>query len=126
MKQIKAVVLAAGKSTRMKSNKPKAVYAINGVPMISMVIRAIKNAGIKEIIVIVGYKKELIKKAIKESVKFVEQKEQLGTGHALLQVQSLLNGFNGDLLVVNADTPLLKSDTIKRLVSEKKMHIYQC
>lgn len=120
MKHIKAIVLAAGKSTRMKSNKPKVLYTINGVPMISMVINALKSTGIKDIIVVVGHKKELIKKAIKDKVKFVEQNEQLGTAHAVLQAESLLKSFKGALLVINADTPLISSDTIKKLIKEKK------
>ena len=82
----KAIVLAAGKGTRMKSELPKVLFPVCGKPMIEYVLDALESAGVDEIIVVVGYRSDLVKSTIRPraSIKFAEQKELLGTGHAVM------------------------------------------
>lgn len=115
-----AVVLAAGKGTRMKSDKPKVLHNICGKPMIDHVIDSIKGAGIDNIVVIVGHKGEEVQKSLGKRATIVFQHEQLGTAHALLQAHSVLEGFTGHILVVCGDTPLVSSSTLSKLVEESK------
>ena len=83
MNKLKAVILAAGKGTRMNSDLPKVIHKCLGRPMVHYVIQACKDAGAGEVCVIVGYKGREVKDAIYDVVDYVEQKEQLGTGHAV-------------------------------------------
>ncbi|MFQ9086352.1 MAG: NTP transferase domain-containing protein [Roseburia sp.] len=85
MSSLKAVILAAGKGTRMKSDLPKVVHTIDGKCLVDYVIEAAEGAGAEEICLVVGYKHEIVKERIahKEEVSFVLQEEQLGTGHAV-------------------------------------------
>ncbi|MBU1862954.1 MAG: NTP transferase domain-containing protein [Candidatus Omnitrophica bacterium] len=104
MKDIAAVILAAGKGTRMKSALPKVVHKVCGVPLILHVVRQVKRAGIKKIVVVAGYRKDLVVDCLKnERVEIVEQARQLGTGHALLVSAQKLRSFNGDILVLDGD-----------------------
>ena len=114
MNDLKAVILAAGKGTRMESLLPKVLHEVNGEPMVEYSIRAARKAGADEIIVIVGYQGDMVKKAIEEKVSFVEQKEQLGTGHAVMCAKDLI-GTKGDTLILCGDTPLIKGETLKKL-----------
>ncbi len=115
---LKAIILAAGKGTRFKSKKPKVVHKLLGKPMIFYVKEAVNWTNPSETIIVVGYKKEEVVKAIDcENCKFVEQKEQLGTGHALLQTLPHWENFDGFLLVINGDTPLIKGKTLEEAVS---------
>jgi bifunctional UDP-N-acetylglucosamine pyrophosphorylase/glucosamine-1-phosphate N-acetyltransferase len=122
--KIKAVVLAAGKGARMNSEKAKVLHEVAGIPMVNRVLVALKAAGISQSIVIVGHQAEKVKSIIGDpSVTFVDQTEQLGTGHALRQLEPILKGYDGDLLVMNGDTPLIRPETLKALVSAKReMH----
>ena len=94
-----AVILAAGMGTRMKSEIPKVLHKVNGVPMLEQVIRVVKSAGCASCVTITGYKGELVREAVEGQTEFVEQKEQLGTGHALMQAVPKLEGKNGYVLV---------------------------
>jgi len=114
--QSAAVVLAAGMGTRMKSKLPKVLHKLVGVPMIIYVINALHEAEINNVIVVLGHQGELVEGVIDKNCKVVYQKEQLGTGHALLQaLPALLQYSEGDCLVVCGDTPLLKARTLKQL-----------
>lgn len=113
-----AVVLAAGKGTRMKSKQPKVLHKVCGKAMISHVIDAVAKAGVEKNVVVVGYKGEDVEKEIGKQVITVSQREQLGTAHALLQAGPVLEGFDGHILVVCGDTPLITAVTLKSLVSE--------
>lgn len=120
MKPSVAVVLAAGMGTRMKSKIPKVLHNIGGFPMIKHVINILRRAGVQDIILVLGYKGELVEKVVEEDCRIIYQKEQLGTGHALLQVLPELQRYpDGDCLVLCGDTPLLTSETLLDL---KKKH----
>ncbi len=106
----------------MKSEMAKVLHKVAGVPMVNHVLDAVKTAGIREHIVIVGHQAESVKDAVgvDDHVTFVIQQEQLGTAHAVRQAEPLLKDFQGDLLVMNGDTPLIRPETIKTLVSAKR------
>jgi bifunctional UDP-N-acetylglucosamine pyrophosphorylase/glucosamine-1-phosphate N-acetyltransferase len=116
MKDIVAIVLAAGEGTRMKSRLPKVLHQVCGKPMIEYAIDRLEELGIDKKMVIVGHKGSLVKMALGKRVDYVWQKEQLGTGHALAQCRKALAKFRGDLLVLSGDTPLLTTQTLKKLI----------
>lgn len=104
MKNTAAVILAAGKGTRMNSELPKVLHEACGLPLVRHVVRQVKKLGIKKIIVVVGYRKDLVSEALKnDGVTIVVQKEQLGTGHAVMASQRALKGFTGDVIVLDGD-----------------------
>jgi UDP-N-acetylglucosamine diphosphorylase/glucosamine-1-phosphate N-acetyltransferase len=108
-----AVILAAGKGVRMMSDIPKVSHLVMGKPMIVRVLEAVKDLGIDEIFVVVGYKAELVKEECEGfHVTFVEQKEQLGTGHAVAQAAPFIK-VDAVVLVLNGDMPLITPDTLK-------------
>lgn len=113
-KNIAAVLLAAGKGTRMKSYLPKVVHEVCGLPLILHVIRQLKRHGIKKIVVVVGYgKDDVIARLASEGVEIVEQREQLGTGHALSVCEKNFKAFYGDILVLPGDVFIEKDSCIK-------------
>ena len=117
MKNLVAVILAAGRGTRMKSSIPKVMHDILGKPMISYVIDLVNGLGADEIFVVAGYKKDLLKDALK-GVKVVVQKELLGSGDAVNAAGKALKGYSGDILVVCGDTPILERDVMRELVKK--------
>ena len=117
---MKAVILAAGESKRMNSKLPKVLHKICGKEIINYVIDACKNAGIREIIIVLGHEFDLIKKNICEKnfdldIKFVLQKERLGTGHAVMMAKDFFDD-NENILVLYGDTPLINYLSIKKLI----------
>ncbi len=118
------VVLAAGKGKRMKNpDFPKVMYKVNGKPMVDHVVELSQNLDSGATVVVVGYMKDLVMSHLRESfggsITFAEQTEQLGTGHAVLQAEEPLRGFEGgDLLLLYGDTPLLTLDTMKNFMTE--------
>jgi len=119
LKNTVAVILAGGKGKRMNSKLPKVLHKIAGKPLIAHVISTAQSLGIKRIIVVLGYKGELVKKALaKDKVEIVWQKKQLGTGHALMQTQKLLKNFSGRILVLCGDVPFLSAESIIHLQKE--------
>jgi bifunctional UDP-N-acetylglucosamine pyrophosphorylase/glucosamine-1-phosphate N-acetyltransferase len=101
----------------MRSKLPKVLHRIAGLPMIAYVLEACRSLHPKRTLVIVGYEAERVREALGgESLEFVLQQEQRGTGHALLQTRHALSGFDGDLLVLSGDTPLLRPATLKGFV----------
>ena len=118
MGKIKAIILAGGKGTRMKSELPKVLHKIYDRTIIDYVCDACKNADVDEIYTIVWHKHEMVEEVLKprEYVKCVLQKEQLGTGHAAMQAQGYIE--DDDLvIIVNGDTPLITPYTIKSFIS---------
>lgn len=86
MSELTAVILAAGQGTRMKSQFPKVLHRVCGVPMVEQVIRVVRQAEFKKCVVITGFKEELVRRELEgKEVSFVHQQEQLGTGHAVIQ-----------------------------------------
>lgn len=114
----KALILAAGKGTRFKSELPKVLHPILGKPMLWYVVNSALKAGAQEVIVVVGHKRELVESFLKEEfpfVKVVYQKEQLGTGHAVLVSRELFKGYKGKVVVLNGDMPLIEPDSIRAI-----------
>ena len=114
------VVLAAGKGTRMKSTLPKVLHQVGGKPMLQHVLDAANAAGSAKNVVVVGFGGEVVKQTIGSQAEFVEQKEQLGTGHAVMQVESILKDFDGTVMVLYGDTPMLTGDLLARFYKEHK------
>jgi len=112
------IILAAGKGTRMNSEIPKVLHEINNKSLIKHVVNSAKTINPKKIIVIVGFKKELVQDNLKNnSLQFVEQKEQLGTGHAIKMCLPILNDFNGNVLILSGDVPLIKPKTLSLFIN---------
>ncbi|WP_270506107.1 bifunctional UDP-N-acetylglucosamine diphosphorylase/glucosamine-1-phosphate N-acetyltransferase GlmU [Eubacterium limosum] len=116
MKSTKTVILAAGHGTRMVSEKPKVLHEVGGKAMLNYVISASEAAGADDIAVIVGYKADIVKAALPKNLTAIEQKEQLGTGHAVLQALPFFENFNGNVLVLVGDAPLVRKETLEELV----------
>lgn len=118
MNQRCAVVLAAGKGTRMESELPKVLFPACGRPMIEYVLDALGQAGATRILVVVGYRSELVRERLARwpGIEFVEQSEQRGTGHAVKMCQTQLAGFDGPVIVVTGDSPLLQSESVAALL----------
>ncbi|TWU28503.1 sugar phosphate nucleotidyltransferase [Bythopirellula polymerisocia] len=113
-----AIVLAAGKGTRMESELPKVLVPVAGRPMIRYVIDAIHSAGVGRILVVVGYRAELVRAELstEPKIEFAEQHEQLGTGHAVMMCRDQLSQHQGPVLIVAGDSPLLQAESISRLL----------
>ena len=116
--EVIAVVLAAGKGTRMKSNKSKLVHKIYGKELVTRVVEVAKKADVNEIIAVVGYKKEQVEEVLGDSVKYAYQEEMLGTGHAIMQTTKFLEGRKGKVVVLNGDVPILRPETLKNLIQK--------
>lgn len=115
------VILAAGQGTRMKSARPKVLHEAAGRPLLDHVIRAALPLKPQEIVVVIGHEAERVRARFKgHPVGFVEQLEQLGTGHALLQTQEALEGFKGSIMVLNGDGPLLRTETLRALTDQQR------
>lgn len=112
------VILAAGKGTRMKSKLPKVLHKAAGKPMLQHVIDAADAAGARRNIVVTGFGGEVVRQWIGDSVEYVEQHEQLGTGHAVLQTKELLLREHGTIMVLCGDTPLLTAELLARFHEE--------
>ena len=116
-KPLAAVILAAGKGTRMNSNVPKVLHKVGGKSMIVHVINTAKSLGAEKIITVLGYKYAMIQKALEnETVDCVLQLKQIGTAHAVLQCRELLNNFQGNVLILYGDVPLTKVKTLSKLL----------
>jgi bifunctional UDP-N-acetylglucosamine pyrophosphorylase / glucosamine-1-phosphate N-acetyltransferase len=121
MSDLAAVVLAAGKSTRFKSKLVKVLHPVAGVPMIRYTLDALAGLGAQRAVLVLGQQADLVRAALADlsslslGLDTVVQTEQLGTGHALLQARTLLEGSFGAILCVYGDMPLLSSATLRRL-----------
>jgi bifunctional UDP-N-acetylglucosamine pyrophosphorylase / glucosamine-1-phosphate N-acetyltransferase len=115
-----AVVLAAGKGTRMKSDRPKVLFEALGRPLIDYTIDTLEQSGVERIVVVIGYRSDEVRKALgdRSGLEFVEQREQLGTGHAVQVCREQLEGHEGPVLVVAGDSPMLQVSSVQRLLAE--------
>jgi len=112
-----AVILAAGEGKRMRSRVPKVLQSVGGKPMVQRVVDAIKAAGLKQIVAVVGHGRKKVESFLQRlGVDTVYQEVQRGTGHAVLQTYPYLFNFNGNVVVVSGDTPLIGSETIRNLI----------
>ncbi len=122
MRNMKAVILAAGKGTRMKSDLPKVVHTIHGRCLVDYVIDAARGAGVQDICLVVGYKQDVVCRSIAhQDVTFTLQPEQLGTGHAVKCAREFL-GDTGMTMILFGDTPLITADTLRRLSKYHEAH----
>ena len=114
---IKVIVLCAGKGTRMKSEKAKVMHEIMGQPMSKYIYDIAKEISNQKPLFVVGYKKEQIEEYFKDNVDYIEQSVQMGTGHAIMITKDYINEED-NVLILCGDTPLIKKETIKRLIDE--------
>ncbi|AXY26593.1 UDP-N-acetylglucosamine diphosphorylase/glucosamine-1-phosphate N-acetyltransferase [Suicoccus acidiformans] len=115
MSQRFAIVLAAGKGTRMKSERPKVLHEINGLSMIEHIFQALKKVQVDKLVTVVGHEAERVQSVLAGQCDFALQAEQLGTGHAVLQARDVLESLDGTTIVVSGDTPLLSGETLEEL-----------
>ena len=115
--QIAALILAAGKSTRMKSKKPKALHSLLGKPLLRWAVEAAQGAGAGRTVLVVGHQAELVQDSMGPELEYVLQAEQKGTGHAVQMAESLLRDWDGPLLVLPGDAPLLSASLLEALVA---------
>ena len=120
MSGLKTLILAAGEGSRMKSKLPKVLHKIMGITMVEHVIGAAENAGSDEVAIVIGFKGDEVKEALKDrKLKYYLQAEQLGTGHAVMCADEFIDD-NKDVLILYGDTPLLTADTLKSLLDFHK------
>ena len=119
---VAVAILAAGKGTRMKSTLPKVLHPLKGYTLVERVLDSCHSLAPARQLVIVGYQASMVEAALshKSGLEFVEQREQLGTGHAIQQLIPHLTDYQGELIVLNGDAPLLRAETLERL-----LHIHQ-
>lgn len=110
----KAIILAAGKGTRMKSKHPKVVHKVCGKEMVNHVIDVSKKSGVQDVVVILGHESETVKESIPSDSQIAMQTEQLGTGHAVKMAKEYIND-DDTIVVLCGDTPLVQEDTLRRL-----------
>ena len=118
MENIIAIVMAAGKGTRMKTNKSKVVHKIYGKELIARVVETVQKSGINDIIAVVGHKRDDVQNVLGDSVKYAYQEELLGTGHTAMQAIPYLKGKKGKVVVLYGDVPLVRPETIKKLIAK--------
>ncbi len=115
-----AIILAAGKGKRMGSDLPKVLVPVCGRPMIRYVIDAVQAAGINRILVVVGYRADLVRRELADlqDLEFVVQDEQLGTGHAIMMCEDRLVGQEGPVLILAGDSPMVQVSSLRSLLAE--------
>lgn len=114
MSELVVVILAAGKGTRMKSSLPKVLHKVGGMPMLQHVLDVADAAGAARKVVVVGHEAELVEKMVGEQAQIALQAEQLGTGHAVMQTQAVLQNFCGTVMIICGDTPLLEAVELQK------------
>jgi bifunctional UDP-N-acetylglucosamine pyrophosphorylase/glucosamine-1-phosphate N-acetyltransferase len=124
LKNIAAIVLAAGQGKRMKSNRPKVLHHVLGQPMLTYVLDSLYQAGFEKPIVVVGHSGDAVVDFIKDRAQIAWQKEQLGTGHAVRCALPLLDDFEGDVIVTNGDVPLVPPYCYSNLVTARRKRGY--
>ena len=118
MANLTAVILAAGKGTRMKSKLPKVLHKAGGHPMLEHVMDAAEAAGCRDNVVVIGHGAELVRELVGDRARIALQAEQLGTGHAVLQAADTLKDFTGTVMILCGDTPLLEAEELEKFYAE--------
>ncbi len=128
MKKTAAIILAAGKGTRMRSDKPKVIFELAGKPMINRVVETANKINSDLIAIVVGYKKEQVIGIVPQddNIKFVEQVQQNGTGHAVMVTEDIFKNFDGDIFILCGDVPLLRYETLEKMQSHHREHNASC
>ncbi len=117
---VAGIILAAGKGTRMKSELPKVMHSLCGLAMAEWVGRAMKGAGVDRPVMVIGHGGELLQQKLGDTYEYVWQREQLGTGHAVLQAANLMAGASGPVIIAPGDTPLLSSEVLCALLDHHR------
>ncbi len=120
MRKLAAVILAAGLGKRMKSKIPKVLHKICGRSIGEYIIEQVNKLEVDRKVVIIGRQGDKIRRQFGDELEYVEQREQLGTGHAALQAEKVLGDFEGDALILPGDTPLLTSETLRMLIKRHR------
>ena len=128
MKKTAAIILAAGKGTRMKSDKPKVIFELAGKPMINRVVRTANKINSDLIAIVVGYKKDQVINVVPKNsnIKFVEQVQQNGTGHAVMVTEEIFHDFDGDVFILCGDVPLLRYKTLEKIQQQHREENASC
>jgi UDP-N-acetylglucosamine diphosphorylase/glucosamine-1-phosphate N-acetyltransferase len=120
-RKLAVVIMAAGKGTRMKNpDMAKVMYEVAGKPMVEHVVNLSKRLDVERILIIVGWQRDTVVNylyKVTPEVEFVDQLQQLGTGHAIMQTEEKLKNFDGDILVLSGDVPLLTYETLNSLLT---------
>ena len=123
MKNFSAIILVAGTGIRMKSSLPKVMHKLSGKPLVKWVIDSVSVLKPDNVVVVLGCGSEIVEEylsGVSNNVKFVYQKEQLGTAHAVIQAEKILKNYDGDILVISGDVPLIGSSTLTSLIKNNK------
>lgn len=115
--QAAAIVLAAGAGTRMKSDLPKVAHEMLGKPLVNWVLDAVEQAGVNKAIVVVGHKRQLVEPLVAHRAEIVVQTKLLGTADAVASCAQALDGFDGSVLVLSGDSPLVNPQTLRKLIA---------
>ncbi|MDR1382824.1 MAG: NTP transferase domain-containing protein [Planctomycetaceae bacterium] len=123
-----AVVMAAGKGTRMKSKLPKVLCEVCGKPMIEYVLDTLEHAGVDRILIVVGYRGNLVRETLahRKNLEYCEQTEQKGTGHAVMMTRPSIANYDGALLVVAGDCPMIQKESVEALFAEYEREPAAC
>lgn len=115
-----AIVLAAGKGTRMKSELPKVLSKALGRPLVEYVLDVLDDCGFGRMLLVVGYRADLVQESLlhRRNLEYVEQTQQLGTGHAVMVCREKLQEHRGPVLIVTGDSPMLQPESVNRLLEE--------
>jgi bifunctional UDP-N-acetylglucosamine pyrophosphorylase/glucosamine-1-phosphate N-acetyltransferase/UDP-N-acetylglucosamine pyrophosphorylase len=128
MREPLAIILAAGKGKRMGTDLPKVLVPVCGRPMIRYVIDAVRAAGVKRILVVVGYRADLVRRELADQsgIEFVVQTEQLGTGHAVMMCKERLETHDGPVLILAGDSPMVQVTSLRALLAEFTTRFRAC
>ena len=115
-----AIILAAGKGKRMASDLPKVLLPVCGRPMVRYVIDAVRAAGIRRVLIVVGYRADLVRQELdgEPGIEFIEQTEQLGTGHAVMMCRDRLVDQSGPVVILAGDSPMVQVSSLRSLLAE--------
>lgn len=117
---LEVVILAAGQGTRMKSTLPKVLHPLGGKPLVAHSVKAATAVSQRPPVLVVGHGSDEVRSAVGDAARYVEQAEQLGTGHAVAQAQALLEGSSDHVIVMYADMPLLRAETLAHLLAAQR------
>jgi len=114
---LSVIILAAGKGTRMQSDQAKVLHLLQGEPLLAYSLRLARSIGSEKIVVIIGHQADMVRRTFPTAgCIFIEQRPQLGTGHAVLQARDQFAGYEGMILILCGDVPCLKASTIESLI----------
>lgn len=126
---ISAIIMAAGKGTRMKSDLPKVLHEVCGRPMLAYVLDACRGAGCARLVMVAGHRADLVRQAFSRDgsdIEWVIQEPQLGTGHAVMVCRERLEGLSGSVLVIAGDGPLIGPETLRNLLARHRAERADC